>query len=544
MSESAKIPEASHHPRVLRSVSVVSLMTAVSRSLGLVREIVMAYFFGTSALKSAFDIAFIIPNLFRRLFGEGALSSAFVPVFSETLVKEGREPAHRLAVRVISFLVAVLGVITLAGILLTYPLAQILPPDSRWLIPLPLLRIMLPYALLICVAALISGMLNTLGKFAVSSLTPFLLNLIWIATLLVVCPFLSDAPAVQIRVLSWAILFAGVAQILFQLPELAKHGFRFRLCFAGLWGDPKMRRVLLLMGPAALGIGLIQINVCIDKFLAFWADAAAPAALEYAERIVYLPLGMFGTAFMTVLLPTFARQASAGDYGVMRDTLERALRNLAVIMAPCSAALMVLALPVIMLIYQFKGGRFDASSAVLSARALAAYAPGLLVFSFQKAVTPAFYGMQDLRTPVKVSVCGLLMNISLNIASVLLLPHGWKHVGIAGSTVLTSLLNALTLALILHRRIGAPRLASILVPVVKAICCAGVMAVSAWAVYAGCTRLAAKAACHVKAAQAVSMGVTILAGALVYGVLMLLVSRRELLEMVGEFRSRRSRKGK
>ena len=144
--------------RVLRAVSVVSLMTAVSRVLGLVREIAMAYFFGTSALKSAFDLAFVIPNLFRRLFGEGALSSAFVPVFSESLVKEGRDSALRFAVRVISLLVAVLGAVTVLGILLTWPLAGLLPSDSRWLIPLPMLRIMLPYALLICVAALLSGL--------------------------------------------------------------------------------------------------------------------------------------------------------------------------------------------------------------------------------------------------------------------------------------------------------------------------------------------------------------------------------------------------
>jgi len=533
---------ASEH-RVLRSVSVVSFMTAISRALGLVREIAMAYFFGTSALKSAFDIAFIIPNLFRRLFGEGALSSAFVPVFGEALVKEGRESAYRFAVKVISFLVLVLGVVTVAGILLTYPLAQVLPEGSRWLIPLPMLRVMLPYALLICVAALVSGMLNTLGRFAVSSLTPFLLNLIWILTL-VVCPFLHETPEKQIMVLSWAILFAGLAQVLFQLPELARHGFRFRLCFTGLLADAKLRRVLTLMGPAALGIGLIQINVCVDKFLAFWADAAAPAALEYAERIVYLPLGMFGTAFMTVLLPTFSRQAASGDRGVMRETLERAIRHLAVIMAPCSAALAVLAFPVIMLIYNFKGGQFDAGSGVLSARALAAYAPGLLVFSFQKAVTPAFYGLQDLRTPVRVSLFGLVLNITLNVASVVLLPHGWKHVGIAGSTVVTSLVNGVTLAVILHRRIGAPRAGRILLPVGKAVGCALAMALCVCAFHAAGGRALEGAGLGGKIPQVGLMGATVAVGMAVYGALMVCVSRRELSEMVGEFRGRRRKGGR
>ena len=543
MSTAPTSADDSQHPRVLRSVSVVSFMTAISRILGLVREIAMAYYFGTSALKSAFDIAFIIPNLFRRLFGEGALSSAFVPVFGETLEKEGRASAYLFAMRVISLLVAVLGAVTLAGILLTYPLAQVLPPDSRWLIPLPMLRVMLPYALLICVAALLSGILNTLGKFAVSSLTPFLLNLIWIATLCVASPLLRGMPDAQIRVLSWAILFAGLAQVLFQLPELAKHGFRFRLVFASLLADQKLRRVLTLMAPAALGIGVIQINVCLDKFLAFWADPAAPAALEYAERIVYLPLGMFGTAFMTVLLPTFSRQASRGDSAAMRETLERAVRNLAVIMAPCSAALAFLALPVIVLIYSFKGGRFDAASAELSARALAAYAPGLLVFSFQKALTPVFYGMQDLKTPVRVSLLGLFLNVTLNITSVLLLPHGWKHVGIAGSTVLTSLVNGVMLAVILHRRIGFPRVAAILWPVAKAAFCALAMAAVTRSAYLLCVRFAASQAYPDKIAQIAVMAVTVAVGMAVYAGLMVLVSRPELREMAGDFRHRRTRKG-
>lgn len=530
-------------PRVLRSVSVVSFMTAISRALGLIREVAMAYFFGTSALKSAFDIAFIVPNLFRRLFGEGALSSAFVPVFSEALVKEGREGAYRFAVRVISLLVAVLGVVTVLGILLTFPLERVLPPDSRWLIPLPMLRIMLPYALLICVAAMFSGMLNALSRFAIPSLTPFLLNLIWIATLCAACPLLRGLPEKQIIVLSWAILVAGLAQIVFQLPELAKQGFRFRLVASGFFSDPKLRRVLALMAPAALGIGVIQINVCLDKALAFWADPAAPAALEYAERLIYLPLGMFGTAFMTVLLPTFSRQAATGDTLAMRDTLERAIRNLAVIMAPCSIALLVLARPIIALIYSFKGGLFDETSLVLSARALAAYAPGLLMFSFQKAQTPVFYGMQDLKTPVRVSMAALCLNVTMNVTSVLLLPAGWKHVGIAGSTVVSSLASNVMLAVLLRRRGEFMRVPAVVWPVFRSVACAVIMAAVSWWTYALCCRATVSLELSGKLIEVAVMGTTVLVGIAVYGGLMTLVSREELREMVGDFRRRRKRKG-
>jgi len=518
-------------------------MTAISRVGGLVREMAMAYFFGTSALKSAFDIAFTLPNLFRRLFGEGALASAFVPIFSETLEKEGKERAGQLAMRVITLLITLLGVITLGGILISFPVEQTLASESRWLIPLPLMRIMLPYALLICVAALLSGMLNTLGRFAISSLTPFLLNLIWIVTLIGIFPFLPDNPSFRIRILSWMILFAGLAQILFQLPALARAGFRFRLCFSGLFGDKRLRRVLSLMAPAALGMGLIQINVCMDKLLAFWADASAPAALEYAERIVYLPLGMFGTAFMTVLLPTFSRQVSRGDLVSVRETLERSIRHLALIMAPCSAALAFLALPVIELIYQMKGGSFDHTSAVLSSRALAAYAPGLLVFSFQKALTPAFYGLQDLRTPMRVSLFGLLLNFTLNVLCIWVLPHGWKHVGIAGSTVFTSAVNGLTLAVILHKRLGTPRPAMLTGPLVRAIAAAVVMSLAALCVHTATLRAVLATGCPTKAAQIFAISVAIALACAIYGTLMMLLNRNELREMLGELRQRRTQKG-
>lgn len=522
----------------MRSVSIVSFMTAISRVLGLVREQVMAYYFGTSLLKSAFDLAFIVPNLFRRLFGEGALSSAFVPIFSETLAKDGRVRAFTLARRVFALLAVALGVITLLGILLTYPLATWLPPESRWIAPLPMLRIMLPYALLICIAALLSGMLNALGRFAIPALTPFLLNAIWIIALVVVAPLISRLPEARMMVLSWAILFAGLAQILFQLPLLRREGLGwFLFHFRGLFADPQLRRVLKLMAPAALGFGIIQINVCLDKMLAFWADPTAPGALEYAERIVYLPLGMFGTAFMTVLLPTFSHQAARGDHGAMAATLERAIRNLAVIMVPCSAALMVLALPIITLIYQFKGGSFDDASAIMSSRALIAYAPGLLVFSLQKAQTPLFYGLQDLKTPVVVSLLGLLLNVTLNISSVILLPMGWKHVGIAGSTVLTSLINGVILALILRKRVGAPRMGGILAPILRAVVAASVMVLGAWQAQRW---LLVGASAHLpgKFAELVAMFGAVLGGVAVYAIVMWFISRAELREMLGDFHPR------
>ncbi len=539
------MPEAQtkrSHP-ILGSVAVVSAMTAISRVLGLVREIAMGYLFGTSPLKSAFDMAFTTPNLFRRLFGEGALSNAFVPVFNDTLLTEGKDEAWRLTSRVLIALTGLLSVITGLGILATYPLARILPEGSRWLLPLPMLRIMLPYALLICLAGTISGVLNSLGKFAVSSLTPSILNLFWLGALipLILFPNLCGNSENQLLFLCFAILLAGLAQILFQLPTLHRQGFRFAFLGKGIFRDARIRRILALMGPAAIGMGVIQINVCLDKLLAYWADTAAPAALEYAERITYLPLGMFATAFMTVLLPTFSRQASSGVFSEMRETLERAIRQLGLIMTPCSLALLVLAPAVIQAIYAFKGGRFDADSITLSARALAAYAPGLLIFSLQKVFQPAFYGMQDVMTPLKVSLACLALNVTLNITSIILLPVGWKHCGIAGSTVLTSLVNSACLFILLRRKSCSPRLGRMLPSLIKSLIGASVMALAAWIAWRTGCRLAGERMSD-KPVQLTVLGATVIVGMAVYACLMLIMSRQDLLDAIQDLK--RSRKGK
>lgn len=532
---------------ILRSAAVVGAMTAISRVLGLVREQAMAYVFGTSALRSAFVIAFMIPNLFRGLFGEGALSSAFIPAFSKSLADDGNERAAVFASRIVSLLAVSLGVVVLAVVLLTYPAARLLPPtgtSARWLLTLPMLRIMLPYALFICVAAVLSGVLNTFGRFAVSSLTPLILNAVWIVAIiasifLVAGPVQHAAdPVSRARLLfiSWAILAAGLVQIAFLLVALRHHGFRIHLAFHGVFTDPAVRHVLVLMLPAAFAIGIGQINVIVDKTLAMWADASAPAALEYAERLVYLPLGMFGTAFLTVLLPAFSRDAAAGDLAAIQTSAERAFRNLALIMAPCALALVCLAGPVIHLVYNLKGGSFDAASNLLTARALACYAPGLLFFSFQKITSSIFFSVQDMRTPVKVSLGCLVMNITLNILSVCLLPDGWKHAGIAGSTVVCSAVNGLVLAALVRRHHVVLSFRAFVPTLLRAL----VAAIAMCAVAVGLYDLLASCI----TGKLVELGVilAVIAAAMgVYFALVFVLARPELREMAGDLLSRRRR---
>lgn len=521
---------------LLRRAATVSQMTGISRVAGLVREQLMAYAFGTALAKSAFDVAFRIPNLFRRLFGEGALSAAFIPVFTEVRVRDGAAAANRLAARVAGLLLAALSLLAGLGILLALALQWHLPSDSRWSAILPLLRIMLPYAPLICLAALAMGILNALKHFAIPALAPVFLNLVWILALVAVCPWLPDDPFIRIRAVAWAVVVAGVVQVAVQLPALARRGVGLRPSF--VWrGDRNIRRIAALMAPMALSAGLIQINVCVDGLLAMWAAPWGPSALEYAERLVYLPLGLVGNAFATVLLPTLSDHAAVRDHDSLRLTLERALRNICVIMAPLAIGLTVLALPVVTLVYRFGAGAFQAESALQTARALAGYAPGLLVFSLYKALTPAFFALQDTRTPMRVGLFGVLLNFSLNVLFVVTWPVGWKHMGIAVATSLTSLVNCGMLIFLLRRRLRTPQLPPLFRACGGALAAAAIMGLVAVATErAGMAFCAPR--CPPKLAQLLAVGAAMAAGGLAYIVLIRLFCRQAAAEVWQDIRRR------
>jgi putative peptidoglycan lipid II flippase len=522
--------------KVLRHVTVVGVMTAISRLAGLVREQIMAYYFGTSALKSAFDVAFRLPNLFRRLFGEGALSNAFIPVFTETLLQEGKEAASTFAARVMGLQSAVLGVLVVALMVATWVAEPFFPADSRWLIIFPLMRIMLPYALLICQVALISAMLNTQHKFKISSLTPVILNFVWIIAL-ALCPLVSDQPLERITFISYAILAAGIFQLGFQVPTLRACGLRFGFDFSRkAWrSSPRIHQVLIMLGPTALGAGIDQINICIDGFLAYYAATWAPSAMEYADRIAYLPLGMFSTAFVTVLMPTYSRLVENNDYEGLKHTMERALRNLAVIVAPAMAIMLFMAPALVEVIYVWPNGKFDSTSAHFTALAVMAYAPGMFTFSFQKCLTPAFFAMKDTRTPVRISLLCIALNFMLNILSILFLPEGVKHVGLVGSTVFCSLVNGMIASHLLHKIRQLPVYARFLPTVFKSILCSLLMA-------SCCVWVHGLFGTHLnKMMQVVALTVAGAAGAAVYSGVMVCIARDDFMDVIGVLRRRRKK---
>ena len=525
---------------VLGNAIIVGAMTFISRLGGLVREILMAHFFGTALLKSAFDVAFKIPNLFRRLFGEGALSTAFIPIFTEVHEKQGPDAANNYAARCAGLLIAILTLAVGIGILLTYPIATCLDEGSKWATILPLLRIMLPYALLICVAALVMGILNALHSFTISALTPAFLNLVWILALVVVCPLFTKPgdQETRIRIVAWSIVVAGAVQVLVQLPALRSHGVPIRIAFDRRI-SPEIKRTVALMIPMVISGGITQINVILDGIIALYASTQGPAALQYAERLVYLPLGLIGNAYGTVLLPVLSSFAAKKDYGSMEETINRSLRNITLITIPAAVGLVALAFPIISFIYQT--GHFDSESVRFTAYALIGYGPGLLFFALYKAIVPPFYALQDAKTPMRVGLYYVGLNFVLNITFVCILPHDWKHVGIALATVICSLLNCATLLSILRRRLPGTSPKVILRPILQAFVPAVLMA---FASYEAESFLCAflKPHMHAKLALAGSMGVSIALAIVLYFGTLRLFHPTALRELVSDFRNRKTRR--
>jgi len=493
----------------------------------MLRDIVIAYHFGTSLLASAFFVAFTIPNLFRRLFGEGALSAAFIPVLIETRTQEGDKAAWKMASRVVTLAAAVLAAIAIVGVLLFSVGLRIPGATEKWLATFALARVMFPYVLFICLAALSMAVLNSYKHFATSAFAPCLLNLILIVAMLVVFPIVGNDPGERAHVLAWAVVLAGIAQVAIQLPALKRFGCPFH--FSSRWNDPRVRQMLLLMGPAALGMAVTQFNVLIDRLLAMWIGEWAPAALFYSERMIYFPLGVIATAMATVLLPTFSAHAAEKNSAAMRETINHSLRHIIYIMVPAALGLLALAPAILETIFEWNGS-FDARSTLLSARALRFYSLGLVVFSAAKVFVPAFYAMQDTKTPVRIGIYIVLLNLALNITFILTLPTYWKHAGMALATVLAEAAGMAALGIILTRRVKNIQWMEIFRSFNRCLLAALVMASAAWVATQTLSPMLGNLL-PAKIAQLAAVGLAISIGALLYFALTFLLRSPELREI-------------
>lgn len=423
---------------LLRSGVVVSVMTLLSRVLGMVRDMVVATYFGSGAATDAFVIAFKIPNFLRRLFAEGAFAQAFVPVLSEYRTRRSLAEVKLLVDRTAGMLGLILALLTMVGVVFAPQVAFVFAPGFRGepeklALAGDLLRITFPYLLLISLTAFTSGVLNSYGKFAVPAFTPVLLNVCMIGSAVFLTPWFDE----PITALAWGVFIAGVAQLTFQLPYVARLGLLPRPRVKPR--DEGVRRILLLMLPALFGVSVSQINLLLDTVLASFLETGSVSWLYYADRLSELPLGAFGIAIGTVILPSLSRQHAGDDPEAFSATLDWALRMVLLVGVPAALALGILAEPLIAGLFYY--GAMTEQAVVQSARALEAYSLGVLAFMLIKVLAPGFFARQDMKTPVRIAVTCMIANMVFNL--ILIWPL--KHVGLALATSLSSLLNAFLL---------------------------------------------------------------------------------------------------
>ena len=502
----------------MKHVFTVGAFTAFSRVLGLVREMLQSRLIGAGVEQSAFTLAFAIPNMARKLFGEGALTAAFVPVFKGEVERGEVESAKRLARAVMTMVLLILGAVvalTVVGLSVALDLSasQLIDLSPRGVLTLKLVRILFPYMIFICGAAFGMGVLNALGKFAEGAFMPAMLNIIWIGTLGALCFFPGLAVTTRVTIVCWAILAGGLAQMAFLFRCMAKRGYSPKLTFRG-FREPKVMLVWKNTAIAAIGAGAVQINYMLDQVLAQCAAPWAAGVIGYAERLMDLPLGVIGVAFGTVLLPTFAGLFAKDDVDGARKALAESVRDLMFVMVPAAAGLCVLAPDVTRVIYE--GHAFDAMATTRVSRALAVYAVGLGFFGFQKSMVPWFQAQNDMKTPLRVSVCTVIVNAILNVLAVVLMPVEWRHVGLAVSTVGCAGLGVVLLIGCARRKNGELGLMGTVPALVKILIAALAMAGA----------LVALKPFLESVNVILSLGLEIVAGMLVYGVVALALGLR------------------
>ncbi|WP_404368355.1 murein biosynthesis integral membrane protein MurJ [Marinobacter sp.] len=421
-------------PGLLRSSGLVGSMTMLSRILGLVRDMVIARYFGAGAGADAFFVAFKIPNFLRRLFAEGAFSQAFVPVLSSFREQKSLSEVQRLVNAVAGSLGLVLLGVTLVAMLGAPVLTAVFAPgfvddEEKFALASDMLRITFPYLLLISLTAFAGAILNSYDRFAVPAFTPVLLNLTMIGAAI----FLSPLMATPIMALAWGVFIAGAIQLFFQLPFLMRLGLmpRPRVDYR----HEGVRKVLTLMAPAIFGVSVSQINLLLDTVLASFLETGSVSWLYYSDRLAELPLGVFGIAIATVILPSLSRKHAAESRDQFAATLDWAIRGVLLIGLPAALALVLLAEPLIATLFYY--GEVTARDVAMSGQSLRAYSAGLLAFMLIKVLAPGFFARQDTRTPVKIGIIAMVANMVFN----LILVFPMAHAGLALATSLSAWLN-------------------------------------------------------------------------------------------------------
>ncbi|QQS34059.1 MAG: murein biosynthesis integral membrane protein MurJ [Acidobacteriota bacterium] len=507
-----KMP-ASDGAKVARFAGIASIAILFSRFFGLIREIIFAKYFGAGFLYDAFIVGFRVPNLLRDLFAEGALSNAFVKIFTDYITNRSEAEAWRLASLVFNVLAVVMSIITIAGIFLSPLFVKIITynylgdpnhyyPAEKAALATVLMQIMFPFILLVAMAALAMGVLNTKGRFGIPASASTAFNIASIVVGLALAYWLSgggwersiDKLSIPADTAQWAIigmaigtLVGGAAQLLIQIPSLYKVGFRFRLNFN--LRDEGLHRVMRLMAPAIIGTGAIQIKVLVDTIVASGIDGGA-SWLSYAFRLMMFPIGVIGVSVGTAAIPTLSRLASEGNTVRFRNTLSDAVKLVILVAVPSACGLIVLSEPIISLLFQ--RGEFTPFDTDMTAWALTGYAIGLAGYASIKVLSPGFFALEDGKTPMLVSLASIVIHVPASFLLMQLLstvgvtpdrPNGYGHVGVALATTLVSIANFLALVFLMRRRIKRINGGEILASLAKTAAASVIMSAAAFEVY-------------------------------------------------------------
>jgi putative peptidoglycan lipid II flippase len=420
---------------LMRALAKVSSNTMVSRVLGFVRDLVLAHVFGADGRTDAFFVAFKIPNFLRRLFAEGAFATAFVPVLTEYKVKREFSELKAFVDTVGGSLGLVLLLVSVLGVVAAPLLVMVFAPGfandpGKQALAADMLRLTFPYLLFISLTAFAGGILNAYNRFAIPAITPVLLNLSLIACALWLAPYMKE----PITALAWGVLIAGIAQLTFQLPFLNKLKLlpRPRVNFS----DTGVRRILRLMLPALFGVSVTQINLLLDTLIASFLVSGSISWLYYSDRLMEFPLGVLGVALGTVILPNLSHRHAEASLDGFSRSIDWGLRWVLLLGLPAAVGLLVLAEPIIATLFQ--SAVFDAEDVTMAGLSLKAYAIGLVGFIAIKVLAPGYYARQDTKTPVKIAVKAMAVNMLLNIILVFPLAHA----GLALATTLSGMLNA------------------------------------------------------------------------------------------------------
>jgi putative peptidoglycan lipid II flippase len=431
---------------VVKAAGVIGVATFSSRILGFVRDMVLARLFGATPAADAFFVAFRIPSLLRELFAEGSMSSAFIPVFTEYRTLRSKQEAWELASAVFTTLLTIVTLVTILGILAAPWLVQILAPGfqaspEKFALATLLTRVMFPYLLFISLAALAMGILNSVRAFATPAFSPLFLNIFIIGCALYLSPQLPE-PIIGVAI---GVVAGGAAQFAMQLPSLKLRGLLFGFRFEP--GHPGLRRIGALMVPSLLGLSVTQINLTVSTILGSYF-AGGPTYLFYGMRLIQFPLGIFGVALATAILPTLSTQAARGALDEMRTTLGFGLRMIVFIMVPAMLGLILLRTPIVHLF--FEHGTFTAQDTAETAMAVFCYAVGLWAFGGVRIIVAAFYSLQDTKTPAISAGIAVAANIVFSL--MLMAPLGAS--GLALATALAAMVNGGILIVVLNRRLG------------------------------------------------------------------------------------------